>query len=47
MGLSWFLHFGFLVIVGKIFLISLKWGYAFTRMQVNHLSEECASGHHR
>jgi len=31
----------------KFFFISLKWGYAFIRMQVIHLSEECALGHHR
>lgn len=33
-------------IVG-IFFISLNWGHAYTRMRVIHLSEECASGHHR
>lgn len=47
MGLPHFLQFGFLVILERIFFISLKWGYAFTRMQVIHLSEECALGHHR
>ncbi len=47
MRLTHFLQFGFLVIVERIFFISLKWGCAFIRMQVIHLSEECALGHHR
>jgi hypothetical protein len=46
MGLAQFLQFGFLVIVERIFFIFLNSGYAFTRMQVIHLSQEYDSGHH-
>jgi|TARA_E500000178_G_scaffold348106_1_gene402602 hypothetical protein len=46
MGLPQFLQFGFLVIAERIFFLSLNWAYAFTRVQMIHLSEERALAHH-